>query len=188
MVERIQKVVFMRHAVARHNVIDPATGKQPSLTDASLLDPPLVTEGKIQAVIAGDAIQTWGRNNTTTQAREQQQMNHLLIVTSPLTRCIQTATLAFLPGHDYERQLKPLTIVCKEDTREAHGGGHYPDKRREKSVLQVRTSILEFYCQKNNFLLRSILARASRTCTQHFSTCSRLTLTHTVETLAQRSF
>jgi broad specificity phosphatase PhoE len=59
MMERIQTVIFVRHAVARHNVADPVTGKPPCLLQPSLTDPPLTPHGKIQAVAAGEAIQTW---------------------------------------------------------------------------------------------------------------------------------
>lgn len=128
--ERIQTVVLMRHAVARHNVVDRATGKQPNLTSPSLLDSSLTTEGKVKAVTAGDLIQTWWN---TTQAGKHIEM----VVTSPLTRCIQTATIAFLPG-DYAQPT--AVIVCKEDVREAYGI-HYPDRRREKSVLQVKHGV-----------------------------------------------
>lgn len=127
--ERIQTVVFVRHAVALHNVaIDPSTGKRPCLSSPSLFDPPLLTDGKIQAVQAGAALQSWWN---ATHAGEPIE----LIVTSPLTRCIQTATLAFLPGDDDYTRPAPR-MMCHDDVREAYGM-HYPDRRREKSILQV---------------------------------------------------
>jgi hypothetical protein len=131
--ERIQTVVFLRHGVARHNIIDPATGHTPS----NLLDPPLVIVGKTAAVQAGFEIRTWWR----LQTEQPQHANIIeLIVSSPLTRCLQTATLAFLlPGDDYSEQPKHLIplVLCKEDVREAFGMVPV-DRRRQKSLLQVR--------------------------------------------------
>jgi len=137
--QRVQTVVFVRHGVARHNVLG-ADGRRPNLEDPALWDPPLLLEGKLGAVQVGQAIQTWWR---TTQAGEQID----LIVTSPLTRCIQTATLAFLPGDRYNDAAggdpASAQLVCKEDVREAFGK-HYPDKRREKSVLQAHWPLVQF--------------------------------------------
>jgi broad specificity phosphatase PhoE len=129
--ERVQKVVFVRHGVARHNLVDPATGSHPNLEDPHLLDPPLVYEGKKQALDAGERLRVWWR---ATQPGE----NVELVVTSPLSRCIQTATLAFLPGDGYtsDQGTEP-SFLCTELCREAFGM-HYPDKRRETSLLRVR--------------------------------------------------
>lgn len=150
--ERIQNIVFLRHGVAQHNVLD-RRGKRPNLEDPALLDAPLITEGKVGAVLAGDAVQAWWK-----KGNEQIE----LIVTSPLTRCIQTAMLAFLPGDQYlyassssttptnstasncDIASRPLPIIiCKEDIREAFGK-HYPDRRREKSVLQRHWPAVQF--------------------------------------------
>lgn len=105
---------------------DQRTGQRPDLQDPYFFDPPLLPRGKVGAVEAGEAIHTWWH---TTQAGEVPE----LIVTSPLTRCLQTATLAFLP-HEYQHQ--PTPLVCVEGVREAFGT-HYPDQRRERSLLQV---------------------------------------------------
>lgn len=105
--ERIQNIVFVRHGVAQHNVLS-RDGRRPNLEDPALLDPPLLTEGKLSSVRAGEAIQAWWR-----LGGERIE----LIVTSPLTRCIQTATLAFIPGDSYESTSatpSPPIMVCKE--------------------------------------------------------------------------
>lgn len=81
------------------------------------------------SVKAGEDIQTWWK---TTQEGEAID----LIITSPLTRCIQTALFAFMPGDDYE-ECTSRNIFCNESVREAYGM-HYPDKRRKRSILQVR--------------------------------------------------
>jgi broad specificity phosphatase PhoE len=128
--ERVQKVVFLRHGVARHNLMDPTTGQPPNLKDPALWDPPLVRDGRLQAVDAGERLQIWWK---TTQLGETVE----LILVSPLTRCLQTATLAFLPGSLYTNGLKEPRFVCDEQVREAFGK-HYPDRRRGKSVLVVR--------------------------------------------------
>lgn len=129
--ERVQKVVFCRHGVAKHNLLDPVTGGPPNLEDPSLFDPPLVCQGKQQALGAGERLNIWWH---TTQLGEEVE----LIITSPLTRCIQTSMLAFLPGDSYTSshgRLEP-SFFCTEYVREAFGM-HYPDKRRQKSLLQV---------------------------------------------------
>ena len=120
---------FCRHGVARHNVIDPRTGRQPDKCDTFFFDPPLVLDGKMAAVKAGEDIQTWWK---TTQGGEAID----LIITSPLTRCIQTALFAFMPGDNYEQCIS-RKLFCIESVREAYGM-HYPDKRRKRSILQVR--------------------------------------------------
>lgn len=128
--ERIQNVVFLRHGVARHNLRDPVTGEGPDIEHPSLLDPPLVYQGKQQALAAGETLRTWFR---TTQLGEDLE----LVITSPLTRCLQTSTLAMLPGDFYTSNgQKEPKFLCTEAVREAYGM-HYPDKRREKSLLVV---------------------------------------------------
>jgi phosphohistidine phosphatase SixA len=174
--EICQIVVFMRHGVAVHNVLD----HRDKVLDPKLIDPPLLIEGKIRSLQKGYIIQQWflKRNETID-----------LIVTSPLTRCLQTTTLAFLRGDEYnypendtttnelhrhqQRQnqqqqqqqqqqhvqqklqsnniivssVDPIPIICKEDLRESFGI-RYPDRRREKSVLMVRNCISENrYCR-----------------------------------------
>jgi hypothetical protein len=136
MTERVQTIAFVRHGIARHNLWDPVTRQPPRLEDPNLWDPPLIYEGKQQALEAGECIKTWWR---TTQLGEEIE----LIVTSPLTRCIQTTMLGFLPGDGYTSSATSTTasrepqIYCTELVREAYGM-HYPDKRRSKSLLQVR--------------------------------------------------
>jgi hypothetical protein len=178
MEERIQSVLFMRHAVALHNV---ATLHHSLSTDAAWVDPELTPYGKLQAVVAGGMIRTrWSsilRHLETTESSSFMSTDNTtitaadavvavagsdyrrgrvgcleLVVASPLTRCLQTATLAFLPPlMDYNDNdandngcaapsLPPrsaIAMVCKEEVREAFGI-QYPDRRRCKSVLQVR--------------------------------------------------
>jgi broad specificity phosphatase PhoE len=127
MTGRIQIVVFMRHGIAVHNVRDSRKDPTPDHRDVRLWDPPLVYQGVLRAVEAGTNVQRWIQEHTKRRRIE-------LFVTSPLTRCIQTTTLAFLRGDDYD--WPPPPIVCVEDVREAFGI-YYPDKRREKSKLKV---------------------------------------------------
>ena len=133
MKERVQTVLFMRHGVARHNLRDPQTGQPANHHDPSMVDPPLVYEGHVGAIQAGNNIRVLIKAAPSPFAFE-------LIVASPLTRCMQTAVLAFLPGDDYcDRNPPPprTPILCKEDLREAFGI-FFPDRRREKSLLMVR--------------------------------------------------
>ena len=77
--ERFQKVVFVRHGVAKHNLPDSFTGKMPNLRDPALLDPSLVYQGKQQALHAGHILQEWW--GSTQQGKEIQ-----LVVTSVSTK------------------------------------------------------------------------------------------------------
>jgi len=131
--DRIQTVVFMRHAVAQHNVTDARTGKSPNLRDPSLTDPPLIDDGE-GARRAGERIRQWWRTTQETGKKIE------LILCSPLSRCLQTAALAFLPGnnHDDEECQHNVTFACVENVREACGV-HFPDRRRTKSWLAVRS-------------------------------------------------
>ena len=122
--EKKQVVIFMRHGIARHNLRDPRTGQVADHRDPSLLDPGLVYEGQVMAIRAGHDVQ-------------RIQPNIDLLVCSPLTRCIQTTLLAFLPG---EKPAPP--VLAKEDVREAFGMC-YPDKRRSKSHLTVSLEMKE---------------------------------------------
>jgi Histidine phosphatase superfamily (branch 1) len=122
------RLALCRHGVAQHNVFDDRTGKRPNLQDPYFFDPPLTARGKVGALHAGEALRVWWK--TTQDVDEVPQ----LVVTSPLTRCLQTAVLAMGIPDGYEEDVLP--IVCVEHVREAHGV-HYPDQRRSKSLLQV---------------------------------------------------
>jgi hypothetical protein len=79
---------------------------------------------------AGERLKIWWH---TTQPEQVE-----LVITSPLTRCIQTSMLAFLPGDCYtenEERQEP-NFYCTELVREAFGM-HYPDRRRSKALLEV---------------------------------------------------
>jgi broad specificity phosphatase PhoE len=125
---KTQTVVFVRHGIAQHNIIQP-DGTKPDLRDPNLFDPPLVRDGKFQALDAGERLRMWWK---MTQGGKQIE----LAIASPLTRCLQTASLAFLPGDEYCKSGKEPTIVCLEQIREAFGM-HFPDRRRRKSLLAV---------------------------------------------------
>lgn len=123
-----QTVVFIRHGIAKHNIMD-EKGNPPDLKSPDLFDPPLTLEGKQQVLAAGELLRTWWH---TTQVGESME----LIVTSPLTRCLQTASLGFLPGDQYVKgQAEPI-FACMDQIREAHGMS-YPDRRRNKDYLAV---------------------------------------------------
>mmetsp|Transcript_179 Transcript_179/g.216 ORF Transcript_179/g.216 Transcript_179/m.216 type:complete len:232 (-) Transcript_179:1506-2201(-) len=126
MEEKRQTIVFMRHGVAQHNVLD-KDGRPPSLKDPEMFDPPLVAEGKCQVLDAGERLRIWWH---TTQMGEQIE----LVICSPLTRCLQTAALALLPGERYFRGFAEPTFCCMELIREAYGMS-YPDRRRTKELL-----------------------------------------------------
>lgn len=128
--ERIQIVIFMRHGVASHNLLDPMTGRSPDLYDPALWDPSLVERGMKEAL--------------TVRERITHYINRMdLVVCSPLTRCLQTAHLVFFPGTAYDARSNPIPVVCLEQIREA-AGMHYPDKRRDKRFLQLHWPFIQF--------------------------------------------
>jgi broad specificity phosphatase PhoE len=131
---RTQKVVLMRHGVAQHNLwVD---GQPPNLRDPRLFDPPLTYQGKQQAMEAGERLRIWYQ---TTQLGDTPE----LVVVSPLTRCLQTATLAFLPGDKYTTQMKEPRWAGTELCREAFGM-HYPDRRRDLSILKQHWPVVQW--------------------------------------------
>ena len=123
---RGQTVVFLRHGVAQHNY------QNADLLSPTLFDPSLTYEGKLSAVQAGEKIKNWWKSKQPGKSID-------MIVSSPLTRTLQTASLAFMPGEEYGEKYFP--ILCTENVREAFGI-HYPDKRRERSTLAVCECIL----------------------------------------------
>jgi hypothetical protein len=138
--ERSQTVVFLRHGVALHNIPDETTHRPRRLDDPSLTDPPLVEAGKIQAVPAGARITEWLQRSFRGGGG---RIGY--VVVSPLSRCIETAILAFFPGslsgsNNENGVNRPIRFVCHEDVREAFGV-HYSDRRREKSTLEVRRTV-----------------------------------------------
>ena len=150
MTERIQTIVLMRHGVAAHNF------EGADLHSPSLFDPALTQHGKMAAVQAGDKVRLWWQTakkaNRIPQSSGAASANGgtrmELIVSSPLTRCLQTSFYAFcVPGDDYNdndngntsgNHQHPHTppVLCVENLREACGR-HYPDQRRTKSALEV---------------------------------------------------
>jgi hypothetical protein len=74
------------------------------------------------------------------QQRQQQQQLDCRVLTSPLTRCLQTSTYAFGVPQDYDTittnsSLASATIHCHENLREACGI-YNCDRRRTKTQLQ----------------------------------------------------
>ena len=140
--------MFVRHGVAQHNLLNETTGQPPNLTDPALTDPPLIHHGKRQALDAGEQVKRWWR---------LQDKHVQLVVTSPLTRCLQTAALMFLPGDEYTSSRPEPTIVSMDHVREAFGQ-HYPDRRRTKSELMVRKCLRVAGCTYVRSLVRSFLS------------------------------
>ena len=124
-----QTIVFIRHGIAKHNIVD-EHGRPPNPNDPELFDPPMVPEGKRQILETGERLRIWWH---TTQAGEHIE----LVITSPLTRCLQTTALAFLPGDRYAREFPEPNFACMELVREAYGMS-YPDRRRNRDLLTVR--------------------------------------------------
>lgn len=128
--ERVQTVVFLRHGVAKHNVPDPTTGEKPDICSPAFWDPPLLDRGMQEALAVRERLVHFLRRVD-------------LVITSPLTRCMQTANLVFFPGANYDVPHSPPPMLCVEQVREAYGI-HYPDKRRDKRLLQKHWPTIHF--------------------------------------------
>lgn len=137
----------MRHGVAKHNVRDPITGRMPDISSPSLFDPELIEYGVHQSKSVGKRL----RDGPDVNILDTVQ----LIVSSPLTRCLQTAQHVFqkemqsgadcssFPSSFSHNPSTTTTTISVEVIREAYGI-HYTDKRRNKSVLQKRFPTVQF--------------------------------------------
>ncbi|KAL3798305.1 hypothetical protein ACHAW5_010642 [Stephanodiscus triporus] len=173
----VKTITLIRHGVAYHNVRDAQTGETPNYLDPKLTDPPLVRQGEIQARALGDQLKRMGMighrggsmddicslsaagggalNADVVDGDDGGQDKIQLVVSSPLTRCLQTASLIFptyfASSHpspavtcgalamegDNEVHVLDRNVVCccHGDLREAYGI-HYPDKRGPLSRLK----------------------------------------------------
>ena len=169
----ITKTIYLiRHGVAQHNIHDPQTGARPDYHDPKLTDPPLIRQGELQARVLSENLRRGGvvtaaaadrgggtvknddamdvddgdKDDSIESCNSKQAIE--LVVCSPLTRCLQTASLIF-PSYFQSsantadsRQPSPTKVgdcmyilsrdcrvFCHEDVREAFGM-HYPDRRR----------------------------------------------------------
>ena len=136
------RLILIRHGIAMHNIIDHHDPHRNATDETYLFDPPLTSHGKIQAVMIGETIRQLFCG--------QQQTAEYRVLTSPLTRCLQTAMYAFGIPHDYGDSVTPIattnttvmtpsiaiaTIHCHESLREACGI-YNCDRRRTKTQLQ----------------------------------------------------
>ena len=102
----MKTIYLIRHGVARHNVPDATTGEQPDLFDPRYTDPSLIRQGELQASALGEQLKRRGANNfcfdflsRDNGGRDQNSPRPIdLVITSPLTRCLETASLVF-PSH-----------------------------------------------------------------------------------------
>jgi broad specificity phosphatase PhoE len=133
----MKTVYFIRHGVAIHNVPDPNTGQMPNLHDERYTDPSLIRQGEMQACELGAKLRQMGlildgtpsggsSDVMDTGCNTKQPID--LVVCSPLTRCLQTASHIF-PNFSL--------ICCHGDVREAYGM-HYPDRRSPLSQLKAK--------------------------------------------------
>jgi len=118
-------IVFVRHGLAAHNVAVLTEGEaaysNPAYADARLLDS------------AKEAIQATG----TVLVAAGLQVG--LIVSSPLTRCLETAKI--LANH-----FPGISIACMDDLIECQGGGHICNQRRRLEDLEHEFPEVQFYC------------------------------------------
>ena len=129
-----QKIFFVRHGVASHNVVekawDPETNRHytPDQRHEEFTDANLVPNGELQACEVGKLL-----------AKQVSKVN--LIVSSPLTRCLRTASIAMQAFYDGKNIDMIPDFYCYEDLREVIGNS-YANERSRRSVLQVRFSLL----------------------------------------------
>ncbi|KAL7473583.1 hypothetical protein ACHAXS_014135 [Conticribra weissflogii] len=174
----ITKTIYLiRHGVAAHNVHDPVTGERPDYHNPALTDPPLIHQGERQASVLGENLKRMGINdasrsmeNMSVERAESamdsdgdERQGNLpieLIVTSPLTRCLQTASHIFpsyFQAHSSDENNimldessqhyvlnKDCKICCHGDIREAYGM-HYPDKRSPLSKVKSKYPTIAYH-------------------------------------------
>jgi broad specificity phosphatase PhoE len=140
--QRKQAIILLRHGVAVHNVPDARTKQYPDIYDPRLTDPPLIPEGTYQASQASLKIQQY----LATASGGRTDVD--LVISSPLRRCLQTASLAFpqqtvtatttavppMPSEPSNPSKRRPQMLVNELVREAFGS-HYPDKRRNRSDI-----------------------------------------------------
>jgi hypothetical protein len=167
------QLILIRHGIALHNVMHhhyhhhpqqhpgggPPTGFHRNAAAAAaspdeyyLFDPSLTVDGKIQAIRIGESVRQFLHHQ-----QQQQHPQHYRrkldceIVSSPLTRCLQTAMYAFGIPQDYDTTTTfsattdtptssttaatRANIYCHENLREACGVYHW-DRRRTRTQLQ----------------------------------------------------
>ena len=184
--ERIQTVVFIRHGIALHNIMSSNRSSQDNRkSDPSLIDAPLVPEYYSMATEVGQVVWDYfSQRKVEEKNRKQQATKHdceqtdsertmdvdtekmnstnqsfqdALIVTSPLTRCIQTTILAFL-SPEYSNQggvpnfSKNLSYSCASNPSSVGGiqtkdsticGGS--DRRNVQKRIFCHESLREAY-------------------------------------------
>lgn len=153
----IKSITLIRHGVALHNICDEMTGAKPNVLDPKFTDSPLTRHGELQAVQLGERLkriglvrcyhEDSGRTSecSTVGCRSSSDADTAspieMVVCSPLTRCLQTASHIF-PSYFRNSHPPPdttstdvhvlnrnCTVCCHPDVREAYGK-NYSDKRR----------------------------------------------------------
>jgi len=128
-------IYLIRHGVARHNVRGPH-GEKPDLLDPSYTDPELIRQGEIQASVLGEQMRRRGLTINDSSMDMDMEDNYdtikpiELVVCSPLTRCLQTASHIF-PSHfasntpsNQSNESSPFIldrnckVCCHKDVRE----------------------------------------------------------------------
>ena len=125
-------IYLIRHGVARHNIRGPH-GEKPDLLDPSYTDPELIRQGEIQASVLGDQLRRRGLtiddNSMNMEDNDDTIKPIELVVCSPLTRCLQTASHIF-PSHfasnssNQSNEPSPIIldrnckVCCHKDVRE----------------------------------------------------------------------
>mmetsp|Transcript_26587 Transcript_26587/g.56552 ORF Transcript_26587/g.56552 Transcript_26587/m.56552 type:complete len:319 (-) Transcript_26587:334-1290(-) len=189
----VKTIYIIRHGVAVHNVPDPRTGERPNLLDPKYADPPLIRQGELQARVLGEHLRRRGMirgscgigpgGSSGRIAEDEDAMDAEgggggssgdsddpppieLVVCSPLTRCLQTASHVFPSHFEGDAEASPgrpafskiadddgndlhvlrgdCRVCCHGDAREAFGM-HYPDKRSPLSLLSSRFPAVAYH-------------------------------------------
>lgn len=158
-----QKLIFLRHGVACHNIapkeLDPQTGHHyaPDLKHEEFTDARLITYGEEQSRKVGKRLKGWLPRID-------------MVLVSPLTRCLQTASHALQAFYEGGKEGTP-PFYCYEDLREAIGPS-YANKRSRKSLIQVEFPLVSFdpsmpeedqhWCSKKHETMGNLLNRVDR--------------------------
>ncbi|KAL3801642.1 hypothetical protein HJC23_013147 [Cyclotella cryptica] len=150
-------VYLIRHGVAKHNICNPETGERPDIAnDVTLTDPPLVRQGVWQAQVLGENLRRRGiaAEKGFDQTMDVESCDGAatveLVVCSPLTRCLQTASYVF-PGH-FTRHRNHDTSACSNHSNNHKSesiSNEYTIIRSRKTPLTILNGDCRVFCHED---------------------------------------
>lgn len=138
-VQQPKTIYLIRHGVAKHNICNPDTGERPDIAhDVTLTDPPLVRQGVLQAQVLGENLRRRGIavDKVPVQLMDVESCHRVaaveLVVCSPLTRCLQTASYVF-PEHFKQHHTNATSELSN------YSDNHNAESRSEEHTVVTST-------------------------------------------------